>query len=331
MPLSPKIKLCVGTAALGQHPSHTLERKFGAAASNHFQGVEVVYKDLVFFAESHHVSLIQAAFLIKGIAHKNGIEILSLNPLKMFEGNLNTTLAQRLDVGREWVAIARALGTKLIRVPSQMDPNSTGDDRVLVHELRQLAEIGCIGGEVVSFAYEAVAMGVHNSLWQDSLRIVQAVDRANFGICLDNFHIHARLWGDPTIEGGKLPGGDEAVRKSLDLFKKTCPKEKLFYVQFSGAKLFQPPMKHDDPLFEGLEIHNPILAWSRGARPYPLEPDDYLPVAEVAKAWLVDYGWDGWVSLEGFLAETSLEEFGPERMAARAWQSWQNVRRAIQE
>lgn len=85
-----------------------------------------------------------------------------------------------------------------------MDLNLTGDGSVVVSDLRVITEIGSTGGEVISFAYEGVAFAIHNPLWEDSLRIVQAVDRSNFGTCLDNFHVHARLWGDATVPGGRV-------------------------------------------------------------------------------------------------------------------------------
>jgi sugar phosphate isomerase/epimerase len=148
----------------------------------------------------------------------------------MFEGHLGVPLEERLGAVREWVRIARALGTRIIQIPSQMDPNSTGDEDIIISDLRAMADIGATSGEVISFAFEAVAFGVHNSLWEDSLRIVEKVDRDNFGICLDNFHVHAKLWGDCMVEGERVLGGDEAVRESLKRFLEMCPREKVSYI-----------------------------------------------------------------------------------------------------
>lgn len=331
MPLSTNVKLCVTTTSLGQHPSHTLEKKLHAAATHHFQGVEIVHKDLVAFAESRDVSIFTAASLVRTIAASHDLTILSLNPFKNFQGSLTEPLAQRLERARDWIAIARSLGTSTIQMPSQMDPASTGDDDVVVAELRQRADLGRDGEDLISFAYEAVAMAAHNSRWEDSLRIVNAVDRANFRICLDNFHIHAHPWGDPMVEGGKIQGGATATQNSLDTLVKTCPKDKVFYVQFSGARLFQPPLQYTDPLFDGLELKNKHLAWSRGARPFPLDSGDYLPVAEVARTWLIDWAWDGWVSFEGLLEETKREDCDPLDMARRARESWDKLQRLIEQ
>lgn len=57
-------------------------------------------------------------------------------------------------------------------------------------------------------------------------------------------------------------------------FLRSCPKEKVLYMQLSDAERFDPPLTEDSPLFEGLEIKSPQLAWSRSARPFPLEGKD---------------------------------------------------------
>lgn len=48
---------------------------------------------------------------------------------------------------------------------------------------------------------------------------------------------------------------------------------------------------------ENLEIR---VLWSRIARPFPLEEPGYFLVVDIARKWLVEYGWQGWVSWKGF-------------------------------
>jgi hypothetical protein len=48
-------------------------------------------------------------------------------------------------------------------------------------------------------------------------------------------------------------------------------------------------------------------------------------VVELAKVWFDKFGWDGWVSMESFLADTKKEEAGPEVMAKRRWESWLKI------
>jgi 4-hydroxyphenylpyruvate dioxygenase len=171
------------------------------------------------------------------------IDILTLNPLKHFEGNLSLPLQSRLESASQWIELTTALGTKIVQVPSQFLEHSVGDDTLITAELQALADLAAQSS--ISIAYEAVAFGKFNFLWQDSLRIVEAVNRPNFGLCLDSFHIHARIWGDAYGETGILPNGPASLKESMDEFLKTCPKERVLYVQLSDASRFDPPLTDD--------------------------------------------------------------------------------------
>ena len=310
-------KLAVATVSLGRHKSHVLERKAQAAKDCGFDGIELVYADLHGHAVEHSQTLLQSARQVRDLCASRNLEILSINPFKNYEGNLDKSLEIRLAEAQGWIDIAVALGNAMIQMPSQFLTNSTGDHNIIVPELRALADLAA--EKAIRIAYEGVAFAKHNPLWQDALRIVEAVGRPNFGMCLDNFHIHAHVWGDAMLDGGILPRGQEMLTASLAEFVERCPKDKVFYVQVSDAELLSPPLTVDSPLYNGLEIRDPRLAWSRSCRPFPLE--GYLPVAEMLRTWLVDWGWDGWVSFESFLREAEVEENGPEVMAARAQQS----------
>ncbi|CAK5268070.1 unnamed protein product, partial [Mycena citricolor] len=180
---SPNIKWAVATVSLGKHASHTLDRKLAAAAKFGFQGIELVYADLMGYAAQNQLPPLQAAEQIGALCKQLGLQILSLNPLKNFEGNLTVPLTERLAQAAEWVDLAAAAGAHSVQVPSQFAPHSTGDFAVIVPELRALADLAAARG--VGVAYEAVAFAAHHATWQDSLRIATAVGRAGFGLCLD--------------------------------------------------------------------------------------------------------------------------------------------------
>jgi 4-hydroxyphenylpyruvate dioxygenase len=315
----PRLKWAVATVSLGRHPSHTLERKLASAAKHGFQGIELVHAELLAHARANGLTPIQSAQLVNKLCRQHGLEILSLNPLKNFEGNVNTSLQERLETAQEWIDLASAVGTRIIQMPSQFLSSSIDDASVIIPELQALADRAALSS--LTIAYEAVAFAKFNYLWQHGLRIVEAVDRPNFALCLDSYHVHARIWGDPYARTGVLPRGNEHLDRSMSEFLEACPRERVLYLQLSDASKFDPPLTEDSPLFDGLEVKDARLAWSRSARPFPLESPGYFPVAEIAKTWLVDYAWEGWVSLEGFLAETEREENGPEVMAARARKS----------
>ncbi len=55
----------------------------------------------------------------------------------------------------------------------------------------------------MGIAYEALAWGQFVATWQDALKMVEKVERMNFGLCWDAFHVLARVWGDCTVPSGK--------------------------------------------------------------------------------------------------------------------------------
>lgn len=321
------VKWAVATVSLGKHPSHTIERKFKAARQNGFEGVEVVWADLESHARLNSQSTKVSAQQIKECAAENGLTILTLNPLKWFEGNLNTPFDERLAQAKEWIELASLMGTSIIQMPSQFLSNSTGEESIVIPELQRLADEGA--KKSITFAYEGVAFAQHNPLWQDALRVVNAVNRPNFKMVIDSFHIHARIWGDNTTASGILSQGDQVLEKSLEDLVRIFPKEKLLYVQLSDASRFDTPLTEDSALFAGLEARDPRLVWSRTFRPFPLEKPGYFPISDFAKRLFVDFGWTGWVSMESFLKETEEEQNGPEVMAARAWASVDNLSASI--
>ncbi|KAI0467254.1 putative 4-hydroxyphenylpyruvate dioxygenase [Xylaria cf. heliscus] len=285
-------KIAVATVSLGRHSSHTLDRKIQAVAKYGFHGIELVHADLVNHAQAKNLPLIEAAHEVNTLCKAAGVEVLTLNPLKHFEGNLLEPLEFRLKTAQEWVELAVAAGAGIVQMPSQFLPGqdaATRDDVVIIPELRALADMAAERG--VSIGYEAVAF----RRFQQTL-----------------------LWANAYATTGRRENGDDELRRSMREFLDRCPRDKVLWIQLSDASRFDPPLTDESPLFGGLEVHDANLVWSRFARPFPLEYPGYYPVVDIARTWILDFGWNGWVSLEGFLAETHIEANGPEVMAKRA-------------
>lgn len=321
-------KLAIATVSLGWHPSHKLDRKLEAAAAHGFAGVEMVHSDLVKFAEETNMPVITAASYIKSLCSRLNLVIVTLCPFENFEGH-SSPLSSRLAVAQEWINIARALGTNIIQVPSAFAKDATGDLDTIVAEFRALAALGLRSAPVISFAYEAIAWGKNVALWEDSLEIVELVERANFGLCLDTYHVCARLWADPRAKSGMLPGGDAAIRATLKRFLSDCPVHKLFYVQLSDAEKLDPPLLPGHPAYD--DEMDPTAQWCRYGRLFPMEAQlgGYFPIADITRAWLIDSGWVGWVSMEVFHRDMSNERVGPEVLAERGATSWRRLQTAV--
>ncbi|CAG9990360.1 unnamed protein product [Clonostachys byssicola] len=322
-----KHRWAVASVSLGTHPSHTLECKIEALNKFGFDGIELVWSDLAQHAASRRQNMTESAKQIRDYADLHQITILSLNPFKFFEGNLGSGLDERLRQVREWCYIATVLNTQILQMPSQFLADSTGDEEIIVRELQEAADLAAQYG--LSIAYEAVAWSPHNSRWQDAARIVESVARPNFGHCLDSFHIHAKLWGDARSADGKLPDADKVTNASLKELPGWFAKNKVMYIQLSDGARFDPPLKEDSPLMEGLEVKDYRLAWSRSARPFPLESPGYFPMENLVNCLFQEANWKGWISLEAFLKETKMQDNGPEEMAARARASVDAICRVV--
>lgn len=317
-------KLAISTISLGQHPSHALDHKIKAAAQAGFAGVEVVFSDLETFSQSQSLSLAEGPKRIKEICDAARVEILALAPFENYEGD-NSPLRDRLQKAARWIEIARILRAPYLQVPSQFKTNVIGNEDVITSELQQLADLGSSKQPLVSIAYEPLSWGTYHNTWEDSLQLVQAVNRPNFGLCLDTFHIITKLWANPFSTSGKFPDADRKLRQTLDLLVQQCPLEKIFYVQLSDGEKFDPPFSESHPWY--LDSEAPQFTWSKHARPFPLETHmgGYMPVSECVKAWIIEKGFTGWVSLETFDRRMRERDSRPEEAAARGIRSWRNV------
>lgn len=109
------------------------------------------------------------------------------------------------------------LEVRIVQVPTNwLRGGITGDMDVIVKDMVEMAEIRLQQDPMVSFAYEAVVRGTHIDTWDGTWDIVKRVKRPNFGLCLDTYHIVARVWGDPTISGCRRPTGDIDLQVSVE-------------------------------------------------------------------------------------------------------------------
>lgn len=322
-------KLAIASLSLGQHPSHSLPHKIRAAAQAGYAGIEIVYFELQAYSESETLSIFEGAEKISHLCQEVGLEILSLAPFENYEGD-RSPLSGRLEKAAHWIEVARTLRAPYLQIPSIYKPDAIGDEAVVISELQHLADIGSAKQPLVSIAYEPLSWGTHCSTWECALRYVNAVDRPNFGLCLDTFHIATKLWGDLFAPSGKFLDADRALDESLDSFVAKCPVDKIFFLQLSDGERFDPPFSTDHPWY--IEGEAPQFTWSKHARPFPFEHDlgAYLPIGKIAKAWIIDIGFQGWVSLEIFDRGMRDKNSQPEVAAFRGIESWKALNKELQ-
>jgi sugar phosphate isomerase/epimerase len=322
-------KIAISTISLGWHHTHTLDKKLHAASSAGFAGVEVFITDLNKYAADHGISQLEAATQIGNLCSQHNLGVVCLGSFDNFEGDPKRNLDERLSLAKEWIEMAHALNTVVIQIPSNDDKDAVGDENTVVAELQALADLGLQAEPPIRFAYEALGWGTHVADWDESLRVVDLVNRPNFGLCLDTYHVLGRLWADPRAPSGRRPGGAAAVRDSLNRFLQLCRDQdlarKIIYIQLSDAEHLDPPILPGHEVYD--QAKDGVHSWCMYGRLFPLETDKgaYLPVEDICRTWLKDSGWNGWVSMEIFHREMKDETHGPEEWASRGIESWRKM------
>ncbi|KEF58272.1 uncharacterized protein A1O9_06198 [Exophiala aquamarina CBS 119918] len=306
-----RLELATASSSLGKpQGGHRIETILQAAAENGIKGIEICYEALLHHAARNGVpqevvselSIIQAAEDIKKQCDALGLVAIVLQPFDSYEGLLdNEAHSRAIRRWSHWLVLAHTLGCDMIQMPSNfMLSGTTGDFDRVVADLVQVADLALRVSPPVRIAYESVAWGTHFDLWEQSWDLVKAVDRPNFGLCLDTFHIAGRVWGDPSAAEGKNSNADAELAASLLRLVRNVDQTKVFYVQLSDAEKLSKPLVAGHPLYvEGQPCR---MTWSRAARLFPCEEHfgGYLPVLDVVHAIVNELGYRGWISMETF-------------------------------
>ncbi|MDI2592123.1 bifunctional sugar phosphate isomerase/epimerase/4-hydroxyphenylpyruvate dioxygenase family protein [Pseudomonas sp. 681] len=203
--------------------SGTLPEKLEAIAAAGFDGVEIFENDLLYYDGSPRE--------IRQMCTDLGIAITLFQPFRDFEGCRRDRLPRNLERAERKFDLMQELGTDLVLVCSNASPDCVGDERILIDDLRLLAERA--GARGLRIGYEALAWGRHVNTYQQVWNIVRQADHPSLGVLLDSFHTLS-LKGDPHAIAD-IPG------------------DKIFFVQMADA----PILAMD------------VLEWSRHFRCFP--------------------------------------------------------------
>jgi 4-hydroxyphenylpyruvate dioxygenase len=320
-------KPSVATMSLGRAGSHNLEKKLQISADEGFRGIELYWDDfhsltLETRGEASNEAYINTARHVADICNDLGLEIISLQPFRNFEGTLDPVKRnEAIEEFKIWLDVAQHLQTDTIGVPSTIVADGhTGDTDVLVRDLKEIALLASERTPPVKIAYENLCFGAYVKTWQEAYDIVEKVNMPNFGFLPDTFNIACSAWADPTSLNGRLPKANDVLRASMSDFRRRVRREKLFLLQVADGERLAAPLLADHPFH--VDGQTPRMSYSRNARCFPLEPQGYLPVAAVLSA-VLDVGYTGWVSMEVFSHTTQNDdEHCVASHAERAWFSW---------
>jgi 4-hydroxyphenylpyruvate dioxygenase len=238
--------------------SGRLPEKFAAIAEAGFQHVELTQNDLHGFAGTPSD--------VRRLADSFGLRILVFQPLRDFEGRPREQFQQHLRRAEQMLETTRTLGAETLMLCSNVAEDGDDDEELLVADLRALADRAADVG--IRIGYEALSWGRFANLYRDAWRLVERVDRPNFGLVLDTFH-------------------SLALDDDLALLE-TIPPERIFLIQVADAP----------------RLSCEIIEWSRHHRCLPGEGAFDL---QRFLAIPIQNGYQGPVSLEVFSDEYSSE------------------------
>lgn len=330
------------TVSLGAPGVHGIVTILKAASDAGIKGIEIFYNHLAQHAATTsntsvddvgRDALLRAASDVRQECDRLSLTVITLQPFAQYDGLVDPEqhrrMVHRFDL---WIELAHALGCGIVQVPTNMvKTGTTGDMDKIVADIVELAEIGAQADPLINLAYESMSWGAHHDLWEQSWEVVKRANRPNVGLCLDTYHIAARVWADPCSESGKAAKGDADLAASLERMVRDVDVEKIFYLQLSDAE------RLSSPLVEGHEFYNedqpPRMSWSRNARLFPCEEDrgGCLPVLDITRAIVNELGYRGWVSMEIFSRDLSRSDASkPREYAERAMVSYGKVREILQ-
>lgn len=343
--MAPKFFPAISSMSLGRAWNHALEPKLAACATHGFKAIEIFYEDLEYVARSLPAShpaatagtsfagssqweeeQLAAASYIRELFVYHRMEVLCLQPFMHYDGLTDRSEHEtRIQELHFWFRLADRLHTDLIQIPSNFLPSSqcTSNRKQIVADLTEVADLGLQHDPPIRFAYEALCWGTHIDLWDQAWEIIKAVDRPNFGTCLDTFNIAGRVYADPTREDGKTPNAENDMKKSIEKLRTELDPRKIFYVEVVDAERIAEPLRPGHEWY--VEDQKPRMSWSRNARLFPFEKPGYLPVLDILKA-ICDVGYTGYISFELF--NRSMNEAHPtvpEEHATRGEVSWSRL------
>ncbi|KAK3192318.1 hypothetical protein K4F52_001531 [Lecanicillium sp. MT-2017a] len=323
------------TMSLGRYfAGHSLQHKLDMAQRYSLIGIELFYEDLRDVAASMpggctDDNQIRAAAQIRQWCSERGLEIICLQPFMHYGGLIDREQhRQHLETLELWTQLAYALGTDLIVFPSSfLTANYLSEDlSVLVEDFTEAADLGLQKTPPVRFAFEALCWGTRVDTWEASWDVVTAINRPNFGLCLDTFNIAGRIYADPADANGCTPNCDSEMILSMKRLLSSVDINKLFLLQVADAERLSQPLDSKHPFYDASQPAR--MSWSRNCRLFYGESvfGGYLPIQAILDTIIHGLGYKGWLSFEVFnrvAAKTDSDV--PEMLASRASISWNKM------
>ena len=158
-----------------------LEAKLQAVRAAGFTQIMLAARDIVGHPGGMDVA-VQAV-------RDSGLRVTGFQVLRDFEGLSGHLHSYKVEIAKQMVLMAHALGAKVLLACSSTSQHATGDVDAIARDLRKLAMLAIPYG--IRVAYEGLSWGRHINEYHQSWDAVQRADCPNLGIGIDSYHIMA--------------------------------------------------------------------------------------------------------------------------------------------
>ena len=158
-----------------------LEAKLQAVRAAGFTQIMLAARDIVGHPGGMDVA-VQAV-------RDSGLRVTGFQVLRDFEGLSGHLHSYKVEIAKQMILMAHALGAKVLLACSSTSQHATGDVDAIARDLRKLAMLAIPYG--IRVAYEGLSWGRHINEYHQSWDVVQRADCPNLGIGIDSYHIVA--------------------------------------------------------------------------------------------------------------------------------------------
>jgi len=158
-----------------------LEAKLQAVKAAGFGQIMLAARDIV----GHPQGVDAAVRLVRD----SGLRVTGFQVLRDFEGLSGHLHAYKVDMAKQMIELAHALGARVLLACSSTSQHASGDLCAIARDLRKLAMLAIPHG--IRIAYEALSWGRHVNEFPQSWAAVELADAPNLGLCIDSYHVLA--------------------------------------------------------------------------------------------------------------------------------------------
>jgi 2-keto-myo-inositol isomerase len=155
-----------------------LEAKLAAVRAAGFGQVMLAARDIV----GHPQGVEAAVAAVKA----SGLRVTGFQVLRDFEGLSGHLHGYKVDIAKQMIALAGALGAKVLLACSSTSQHATGDLDAIARDLRKLAMLAVPHG--IKVAFEGLSWGRHINEVHQAWAAVQRADCPNLGLGIDSYH-----------------------------------------------------------------------------------------------------------------------------------------------